>query len=109
MTDSAHRSSYSIEEHRHRFAVWTAATAVRRGFSGTTADRVSRAIDTSGLRLVVRAGPTMWPTNAHQLYTLHERWAESIRSALESEGVSCSYGRAADRITSDGVTSARRL
>jgi hypothetical protein len=98
VTSKTRGFSYSIDEHRHRFAVWTAAAAVRRGFSGTTPDRVSRAIEASGLRLVAFADPSVWPTDTRQLDMLHENWAHSIRASLEAEGVSCSYGRAAKMI-----------
>jgi hypothetical protein len=40
--------SYSFEEHKHRFAVWTAARAAQRGFASTKV--ISKAIDGTDLR-----------------------------------------------------------
>lgn len=49
---------YNIVEHRHRFAMWTAARAVARGFAGTSVIKI--AIDGTGLRALA-ADPESWP------------------------------------------------
>jgi hypothetical protein len=72
---------YTIDEHKHIYAVWTAARAVQRAFKGATRPRIDRAINDCGLR-------EPWPEEPYD--DLHRRWAHSIMQSLN-----CSYGRAA--------------
>jgi hypothetical protein len=72
---------YTIDEHKHIYAVWTAARAVQRSFTGATRVKIDKAINDSGLR-------EPWPEVPYD--DLHRRWARSIMQSLN-----CSYGRAA--------------
>jgi hypothetical protein len=79
---------YSFEEHRHRYAVWTAARAVQRSF--TTTENISKAINATSLRSFAESNE---PVSQHQFDELHKQWCDSIMSYLEAKD--CSYGRAA--------------
>jgi hypothetical protein len=46
-------ASYDFSEHIHRYAVWTAARAVQRGFAKTAT--IWSAIDTIGLKILHRS------------------------------------------------------
>ena len=48
MSLNADLSSYGVDEHRHRFAVWTASRAVQRGYLKT--QQIQKAIETAHLR-----------------------------------------------------------
>jgi len=78
---------YNIQEHRHRFAVWTAARAVQGIPYGSIAkDYVKRAIAASDLPELVRS-PNKWPTKAADVDKLHEKWVDQILTQLEADGV----------------------
>ena len=77
--------SYSIEQHRHQFAVWTAARAVARAFVDT--DRVRNAIDAAHIRETVEGGSSRWPLNERQIDELHDAWCERILDQWDRDKV----------------------
>ena len=82
---------YLFEEHRHNYAVWTAARAVSRNFTST--DLVKAAIENS--RLVEFVTSTDNPSQ-EQFNLLHKTWSDRIISSLTAANVkNVSYGRAA--------------
>lgn len=88
--------TYTIEEHRHRFAVWTAARAVSRGFTGTAC--VEGAIRSCKIREYVEAYDES-PLTPDQYRDLHIEWCRKIRDYWDrSCGIprtKATYGRAA--------------
>lgn len=84
---------YSIDEHRHRFAVWAAARAAQRQF--TTVGRLRGALEAAGIREAL-ADPVTWDVSQVDFDTLHRTWCLSICAVLSQEGVAkVTYGRAA--------------
>jgi hypothetical protein len=81
---------YDFNEHKHRYAVWTAARAVQRKF--TTTNNISKAIDKSGLRRFSETDQ-VYTTNQYDIeqYT----WCSQLMEAFAEMGVACSYGQAA--------------
>lgn len=80
---------YSEFQHRHNFAVWTAARAAQRGL--TTVKNLRDALDQSGVVLFAKK-----PSNLRRFNEQHRVWCRSISDFLESRGVSgATYGRAA--------------
>lgn len=94
--DKGNGMTYTIEEHRHRFAVWTAARAVSRGFVGT--ECVERAIRSCKIREYVEAYDES-PLTTDQYRDLHVEWCRRIREYwARSCGIprgKATYGRAA--------------
>lgn len=88
--------NYDLFEHRHRFAVWAASAAARRGLPGSKTHALQAAIEGSSLPQVVRSGPAGWPGTAGEFDDLHAEWCGSIQQNF-SEAVSgeIRYGRAA--------------
>jgi hypothetical protein len=60
--------TYSFEEHKHRFAVWTAARAVQRSFTRTRI--ISDVIVETGLRSTSNTWTTSVKTNSMN-FTAH--------------------------------------
>ena len=82
---------YYIEEHVHRYAVWTAARAVQRSFAKT--EKIKNAIEKSGLREAVKS--SAW-TDENTFDSFHEVCANKIMEAFKNENIpDVSYGRAA--------------
>lgn len=79
-------NGYTFKEHIHRFAVWTAARAVQRGFSYST-NEIKKAIEFSGLRNLLDGNR---PITEREFEIAHKRWCHAIMRKLK-----CSYGRAA--------------
>ena len=50
---SKENNKYKIDEHSHRFAVWTAARAATRGMKGGTTKNVKNSIEDANLRSFV--------------------------------------------------------
>lgn len=82
--------AYTFNEHRHRFAIWTAARAVQRGFC--TTPTIQTAINASGLRQFVESDGKL---TTQEFESLHRRWANELIDAFEIQNIICSYGRAA--------------
>ena len=82
--------NYSIDEHIHNYAVWTAARAVQRKFQGAKTANISKAINDADLegRFLKK---NQW--NNDSFDREHEK---SINALCESlKDFNCSYGRAA--------------
>ena len=96
MTD---KNEYTIEEHNHRFAVWTAARAATRGMKGGTTENVKKAIRHSGLRSIVEVENIDNPISSFEAYLKdHDKYCKNIIDYFKSIGIQkdiCTYGRAA--------------
>jgi len=82
--------SYTIEDHIHNYAVWTAARAVQRNFTDTKT--IKAAIDMTELRTFIDFDKVM---NNDHFDKFHRDTAQKIISFLSSRNISTSYGRAA--------------
>ena len=85
MSNQIGSKDYDIGEHRHRFAVWTAARAVARGFTSTA--KVKNAIDACGLRAFAFGDPGNWPADPELVDSLHKKWSAAILRQLEMDEV----------------------
>jgi hypothetical protein len=83
---------YHFNDHRHNYAVWTAARAVQRGFTVTTAT-IREAIEKSGLREFAEDNK---PYNHTDFEVFHLMCAYNLMDSFKSKAVNnISYGRAA--------------
>lgn len=84
---------YDFNQHKHNYAVWTAARAVQRGF--TTTAVIKSAIEQTGLRQYAET------TVGHESFeSFHRKVANKLIQFIEkSAGINCSYGRAAKIIS----------
>lgn len=82
---------YSLNEHRHRFAIWTAARAVQR--SWTTTANISRVIAAVDLAGIVDRYKTC--ENQAEFDRLHTLTCEKMAEEFRALGVEATYGRAA--------------
>ena len=80
--------AYNIEEHTHRFAIWTAARAVQRNF--TTTEIIKAAIENGQLREKLNDLYQM-DLEEEQYDNFHRKIATNLMSHLPS----ATYGRAA--------------
>ncbi|QMU27107.1 hypothetical protein [Adhaeribacter radiodurans] len=81
---------YGFHEHKHRYAVCTAARAVQRSF--VTTFNISRALETNSLPQFWRACVSL---NQEEFDKQQEQWCHQIMQALGNLGVPTSYRRAA--------------
>ena len=82
--------TYNFNEHKHRYAICTAARAVQRSF--TTTENIKEAIDATSLRLFCESNE---PVLQEEFDNHHKLWCRSIKTTIENKGIPCSYGRAA--------------
>lgn len=82
---------YSFNEHRHRFALWTAARAVQRSF--TTTERIANAIETTTLRQFAETAAFITPAEYDKQQS---EWCTIIMDCFKP--LECSYGRAAKMV-----------
>jgi hypothetical protein len=82
--------SYDFNEHKHRFAVWTAARAVQRAF--TTTDNIVQAINATSLRAFSEKKDAV---SQHEFDEMHRKWCKDIIALFGDKNITCSYGRAA--------------
>lgn len=86
---------YDLFIHRHNFAVWAAARAVQRDFTGSRTQNCREALEASGVVNVV-SDPASVNTSADRFRELHELWCRSIVSTFSRLGATgASYGRSA--------------
>lgn len=86
---------YTLSQHVHNYAVWTAARAVQRNF--TTTANIKRAIEQIGLQSFALSNTVI---NSRQFDDMHVMWAEELIDAFKKMGApKCSYGRAAKIIS----------
>ena len=91
--------SYDLPEHRHRFAVWAAARAAQRGFTGGTTKDLRDALEATDIREVLAAPQTLQVSPA-QFDALHRAWCASICARLARRGIAkATYGRAAKLVS----------
>lgn len=82
--------NYSFEEHKHRFAVWTAARAVQRSFTKTRI--ISDVISETGLRSTSNA---MGNFSQSEFDEFHRTCCNDLAARFKQRDIDCSYGRAA--------------
>lgn len=87
---------YTIQTHRHRFAVWTSARAVARNFTSTT--QIKKAIEFAGLRTFVESGNGFSSQDSFDVW--HSQTCSDILQYWINEPVDAkiknpSFGRAA--------------
>ncbi|MEM7573859.1 MAG: hypothetical protein AAF433_13215 [Bacteroidota bacterium] len=89
-------ATYSESEHLHRFACWTAARAVQRGFSGANSKSVKAAIDDSKLQSKIDDLCQSPNITAVQFDNWHREMGQELKSQLTQKGMQdISFGRAA--------------
>ena len=86
--------TYTIFEHRHRFAVWAAARAVQRGWKNAKALPLRNSIEQCGIKKFLRE-PSSLETDPQNFEKLHQQWCVSIQNYLRDKGLKTSYGRVA--------------
>lgn len=87
--------TYTAFEHKHNFAVWSAARASQRGY--TTVANLQNALEACGLREFLLAEPSS-VTTREAFDSLHRKWCRKICKHLnDNKGVIkvATYGRAA--------------
>ncbi len=90
--DQARLADYDIDEHRHRYACWTAARAVQRGYSVKTPQMIE-AIENSGLQKAVSNLHT-GAISAEEFDKFHREVANKLKAKL-SVHTDTTYGRVA--------------
>jgi len=85
--------SYTIDIHRHNFAIWAAARAVQRGFTKTI--NLKRALECTNIQDFVVSAKSL-DVDASRFDALHKVWCTSIIHNLNSQKIEkVTYGRAA--------------
>jgi len=82
------QEKYNFNQHRHNFAVWTAARAVQRNF--TTTENIAKAIEKSGLRDFVESYKNI---SKGKFNDFHVECAKKLIKSLRVQ--KCTYGIAA--------------
>jgi hypothetical protein len=81
---------YDFNEHKHRYAVWTAARAIQRSFTNTR--NISKAIDSTGLRKFAETDEIF----TQDWFDIEQvMWCTQLIERFKAMGIPCSYGRAA--------------
>jgi hypothetical protein len=84
-------SSYNFNQHKHNYAVWTAARAAQRGF--TTTKNIKFAIEISGLQKFAESESG---TTNEEFEIFHKMCCNKIKASLDEKlPVKTTYGRAA--------------
>ena len=85
--------SYTLSEHRHRFAVWAGARAAQRGF--TTVENLRDALEATDIRIFLESEGALNVTAAMYEFK-HREWCSQIIEFLNERGIENStFGRAA--------------
>tara|TARA_B100001287_G_C22631476_1_gene505398 strand:- start:718 stop:1266 length:549 start_codon:yes stop_codon:yes gene_type:complete len=93
---SKKNNKYTIDQHSHRFAVWTAARAATRGMKGGTTQNVEKAIRDSDLQSFVEIENIDTPISSFDVYKEHhDKYCKKIIKCFKDIGIPCTYGRAA--------------
>jgi hypothetical protein len=96
--NGARSPAYTIDEHRHRFAVWAAGRAAQRGLSGGSNAVLAKAVEICGVREAVQAH-SAWSSDSAEFDRVHATWCNAILAHLKkSEVAGASFGRAAKLI-----------
>ena len=80
---------FDFNEHKHRFAVWTAARSVQRSF--TNNKNIKEAINFTTIKSFSESNEII---SSNQFDELQKKWCRDIIKSLEEKSISCSYGRA---------------
>lgn len=88
-------SDYTLAEHRHRYAAWSAARAVQRDFKGASNSLIREALGASDLPGLLASSAKRWPATARAFDRAHRQWCQQIVDNLAQAGVETSFGRAA--------------
>ena len=89
--------SYTLFEHRHRFASWAAARAAQRKL--TSVPRLVDALESCGVVEVVGGDQSTWPLDAASFDSAHAGWCRRAVQRLHDKGVAAArYGHAAKLI-----------
>lgn len=83
--------SYTISIHTYNFAVWTAARAVSRNFTGT--QNIIEAIEASEMWKEVTNPNISW--SQEYFDAQHKKWANTIIKNIKEKEINCSFGQAA--------------
>jgi hypothetical protein len=86
-----HMASYTISIHTYNFAVWTAARAVSRNFTGT--QNIIEAIKASKIWEDVTNPNIKWTQEYFD--ARHKEWADKIIATINDKNIDCSFGQAA--------------
>ena len=90
---------YDISEHRHRFAVWTAARAAQRGLLGGSNAVMQGGVERSGIREFISSDASASMNSADEFDLLHRTWCRRAIEAMQVGGApEATYGRAAKLI-----------
>lgn len=91
----ANHVTYTIETHKHNFAVWAAARAAQRGWKSATVGKLGGALESSGIKdAVTRIGNTNVDPKEYDGW--HTDWCSRVMAHLQDAGVQrVTYGRAA--------------
>ncbi len=91
--EEANQTPYTIDTHKHNFAVWAAARAAQRGL--TSVDKLRNALEVSGVKdAVIRIGNRNVDPTEYDGW--HRDWCRRIVKDLLDAGVKkATYGRAA--------------
>lgn len=84
--------SYTFDEHRYNFAVWTAARAIQRGLSNASSANISQLF--KQLKIVNRIKPDNIK-NANDFDTFHKEFCKNLINEAKKLEIDLEYGRAA--------------
>lgn len=82
---------YDLKQHKHQYAIWTAARAVQRSFTKTL--KISHVINKSSLRQFVDCEIAL--SDQNQFDSLQKKWCYEIIKDFEVLNVTATYGQAA--------------
>ena len=84
---------YDLFTHRHNFAVWAAARAAQRSFTGV--QNLKEALEASGVQRFL-PDPDFLTINCIRFEELHKVWCTAIVASLSARAIqNVTYGRAA--------------
>ncbi|MEE4246199.1 MAG: hypothetical protein V2I33_12360 [Kangiellaceae bacterium] len=88
--------SYSIEEHKHRFAAWAAGRAANVNGCRFTVEQAKKVLEDAGLNIVAHS--VMNLPDPKDFDCTHEEWRERVIEASKSIGLNFTHGVAAKLI-----------
>jgi hypothetical protein len=88
--------SYSIAEHKHRFAAWAAGRAATVSGCRFTVQQAKRILEAAGLNNLVDDVQKL--PSPEQIDTSHRKWRNTVMAAAKAEGLLFTHGVAAKLI-----------
>jgi len=88
--------SYSIAEHKHRFAAWAAGRAANVSGCRFSVQQAKRILEAAGLKDLV--GDVQNLPSPGQVDTSHRKWRNTVIAAAKAEGLLFTHGVAAKLI-----------